>query len=116
MRLALATLFVFAFSITAQAEVGLPNDHVLADMGLAGMRVLSDHEGLAIRGFGNGPKDREPTEKMLWYQQGITDLRTHVAEFKTRLGERSSNNAARFSDNKSNFRSNVSSFRSKIGG
>jgi hypothetical protein len=116
MRLVIVSLFVFALSTAAQAEHDLPSDQALADMGLSGLRVLSDQEGLAIRGFGNGPKDREPTEKMLWYQQGLTDLRTHVAEFKGRLAGRNSNNAGRFSDNKSNFRNRVSAFRGKIGG
>ena len=115
MRLALVCLFAFALTTTARAEHGLPGNHVLADMGLGGMRILSDHEGLAIRGMGNGPKDREPTEKFLWYVQGVTDLRTHVEEFKTRLAGRTSNNAVRFSDNKSGLQSSISSFKSKIG-
>jgi len=116
MRLALVTLFAFALTTTAQAEHGLPSDGVLADMGLSGMRILSDHEGLAIRGLGNGPKDREPTERFLWYVQGVTDLRTHVTEYKSRLAGRSSNVAGRFSDNKSSFRSSISGFKGKIGG
>jgi hypothetical protein len=116
MRLATAIVLVVALSTTARAEYGLPSDHVLADMGLSGMRILSDHEGLAIRGLGNGPKDREPTEKMLWYQQGITDLRTHVAEFKTRFADRSSPKADWYHQATSNYRDSVSSFRSKIGG
>ena len=116
MRLVIVSLFVFALSTAAQAEHDLPSDQALADMGLSGLRVLSDQEGLAIRGFGNGPKDREPTEKMLWYQQGITDLRTHVAEFKTRFADRSSPKADWYHQATSNYRDSVSSFRSKIGG
>ncbi len=116
MRLAAAIALVLALSTTSHAESGLPSDQVLADMGLAEMRIMSDHEGLAIRGLGNGPKDREPTEKMLWYQQGITDLRTHVGEFKSRLADRTSAKADWYRQGTSDYRDRVASFRSKIGG
>jgi hypothetical protein len=116
MRLALAALFVFAVTTTVQADAGQPNSQVLADMGLSGMRVLSDREGLAIRGYGNGPKDREPSEKFVQYEHHLTQLRTHVDEFRTRVGERGSNAGTRYSDGQSNFRSSVSGFKSKIGG
>lgn len=116
MRLALASLFVFAVTTTAHADDGRPSGSVLADMGLYGIRVLSDHEGLAIRGLGNGPKDREPTEKFLQYEQHVTDLQTKVTEFKTRLADRSSPKADWYRSARTNYRSSVSSFQSKIGG
>ena len=36
----------------AQADQGLPSAATLADMGLAGMQVISDSEALAVRGQG----------------------------------------------------------------
>jgi hypothetical protein len=115
MRLAIAVLFVFAISAAALAEDGIPSRKTLADMGLSGMRIISDHEGLAIRGFGTGAKGREPSDKMLWYQQGITDLRTHEAEFKDRLANHMSAKADWYHTARSNYRDSVAKFHSRLG-
>ena len=47
-------LFVGALMTTSQAlaACGLPSDTTLAAMGLSDLRVMSDSEGLAIRGLG----------------------------------------------------------------
>jgi hypothetical protein len=46
-----AALVVAAASSTRAAE-GVPSNDTLAAMGLAGLNVISDHEGLDIRGMG----------------------------------------------------------------
>ena len=50
--LALMTLCMALFQASARADEGRVNRATLDSMGLAGLRVMSDSEGLAVRGFG----------------------------------------------------------------
>jgi hypothetical protein len=50
-QLALLTAAMMGAS-QALAAGGLPSDATLAAMGLADLHVMSDHDGLAVRGFG----------------------------------------------------------------
>lgn len=54
-RIAALVLFALALMLTAsnvQAVDGRPSDAALADMGLAGMQVMSDAEAMTVRGEG----------------------------------------------------------------
>jgi hypothetical protein len=48
----LIVALISMFASLAQADQGLPSAATLADMGLAGIDVISDREALAIRGEG----------------------------------------------------------------
>jgi hypothetical protein len=115
MKFSTAILLVCALSVTAHAEIGEPSRQVLGDMGLAGMRIMSDNEGLAIRGHGERVKVRDTLTGLADYRQSVTEFRQHVSDFKTRLAERTSQSAARLSDGKVRFHGSVANFRAKIG-
>lgn len=53
LRLSLvAAALVVAATSSARAAEGVPSDGTLAAMGLAGLNVISDNDGLGIRGMG----------------------------------------------------------------
>jgi hypothetical protein len=115
MKFAAAVVLVFALSAPTFAESGIPDSQTLSAMGLSDLRILSDAEGLAIRGKAMGAKNRVPSAKMLWYLQGREDLRQHVSDYKDRLANRTSDKAAWYHSAGINYRGSVASFQGQIG-
>ena len=52
MKVRLFSLVAVALLAASQASAATPSDATLAAMGLSGIEVMSDSEGLAVRGFG----------------------------------------------------------------
>jgi len=52
MRVCLLGLLVAVMAVSQSSAAGVPSQATLADMGLAGLAVMSDDEALAVRGFG----------------------------------------------------------------
>ena len=82
MRRVVALAMVVGMSGSIQAAEGVPAQNVLADMGLAGMTIMTDAEASAIRGSGFKPTDLNGFAD---YQQSINEFHEHVADFRERV-------------------------------
>jgi hypothetical protein len=76
-------LIVFVTSAAVQAEQAAPSPQVLADMGLAGLQVLTDAQAAAIRGRGFEPGSQ--LDGFEHYQQSKIEFKERVAEFRHRI-------------------------------
>src|SRR5262245_31268761 len=83
MTRAAALMIVLTMYAAARAESGTPSTTVLADMGITGMQILSDHEAATIRGHGFEPGSQ--LAGFEHYQQSKAAFKGHVAEFRKRI-------------------------------
>jgi hypothetical protein len=112
MMRAIMLVIVLTMSAGARAEQTMPNPSVLADMGLRGLHVLSDHEASAIRGFGFEPGSH--LAGFEGYQLSKIEFQEHVAEFRERIKHHTFRGAARFKGSIEDFGKQVQKFHDKV--
>jgi hypothetical protein len=112
MTRAAALMIVLSMYSATRAEQGAPSSTVLADMGLAGLQILSDREASAIRGHGFEPGSHLAGFES--YQLSKFEFQEHVAEFRDRIKHHTFAGAVRFKTSIDGFHGHVTKFHDKV--
>ncbi len=112
MTRAAALMIVLTIYSAARAELGTPSSTVLADMGLAGLQILSDREATAIRGHGFEPGSHLAGFEN--YQLSKVEFQEHVAEFRDRIKNHTFAGTVRFKNSIDDFHEHVTKFHDKV--
>ena len=112
MRYVAAIAIILAISATSRAAEGVPSQHVLAQMGLGGLQVMSDVDASAVRGSGFDPGDF--LNGFEHYRQSIDNFHERVADFQDRIDDHVFKGKAGFEKSKENFHKHVMKFRRAV--